>query len=459
MSNFSLKAAYATESVLNPLFSSEETLTTIPFTDNSRYFSTPELSQRHSLIRHLLQNSEQLLLILAKNGAGKTALFKQLHANTATHWRILSLTGHPALSPESCLLQLLSMFNVRLEGKSLEAMQLSLRAHIASDRNTGNLPILLVDDAHLIPLTTLQWLVQLTTQGEAFSRLRLVLFAEPQMTSMLATPELSVLHNTLIHTLDIPAFSIAQTREYLQFQLQNSRYLHDHPFSHEVLKQLYQQTEGNPAALNYQANYLLQKRKNYSFAPQLISDLSQLRLLWGIILLVLLLAVGGWIRWQYPELFNEQIPNDFPSSSLASRDFTETLVTPANALPSATLTAAPALDNPPIPLSAEQLKQESWLLTQPSTAYTLQLLGAHDVATLNSFLQKYTSTEQLALFKTHYHGQAWYILLQGIYPDRQHALQAVEQLPASLRATIQPWPRSLASVQARLRYANQDALN
>ena len=43
-----------------------------------RYFLTPELSQRLNLIRHLLQNSEQLLLVLAENGCGKTAILNQL---------------------------------------------------------------------------------------------------------------------------------------------------------------------------------------------------------------------------------------------------------------------------------------------------------------------------------------------------------------------------------------------
>jgi len=43
-----------------------------------RYYLTPELSQRVNLIRHLIQNSEQLLLVLAETGCGKTSLLNQL---------------------------------------------------------------------------------------------------------------------------------------------------------------------------------------------------------------------------------------------------------------------------------------------------------------------------------------------------------------------------------------------
>ena len=43
-----------------------------------RYFLASELNQRLNLIRHLVQNSEQLLLVLAETGCGKSSLLKQL---------------------------------------------------------------------------------------------------------------------------------------------------------------------------------------------------------------------------------------------------------------------------------------------------------------------------------------------------------------------------------------------
>ena len=72
-----------------------------PFDSNkSQYYLTPELSQRVNLIRHLIQNSEQLLLVLAETGCGKTSLLNQLTqmaGKKTEHWWTYTLISSPAL--------------------------------------------------------------------------------------------------------------------------------------------------------------------------------------------------------------------------------------------------------------------------------------------------------------------------------------------------------------------------
>ena len=50
--------------------------------DESRYFLTPELQQRLDLSRHLLEYSQQVLLVNGENGVGKSCFCEHL-ANTA----------------------------------------------------------------------------------------------------------------------------------------------------------------------------------------------------------------------------------------------------------------------------------------------------------------------------------------------------------------------------------------
>jgi DamX protein len=462
-----------------------------------RYFLTPELSQRLNLIRHLLQNSEQLLLVLAENGCGKTALLNQLKkiaAQQCEHWWVYTLESSPALSPEALISKILAEFHVRQDGKPVPILQESLRSHIAATRYNGQLPILLVDDAHMLPLATLKLIVDLAMQGEALTRMRVGLFCEPQMTSILATPEFNIVHNTLIHTLDVPPFSKTQVRDYLQFRLQNSQYNHIHPFTSEVIKKISVDTEGIPGEINLAAQQILRQfAEQRPHIPTLTSSWSYSKLRWGIPIILVLLSIAGLIYWQsfkpskeissLPTI-NNSLPTEQPSASLFDEVPVVNPVLPAEEtdLPdqiyspeaNSDLTTLPPMEEPqgdsllesvssePVDSAAlpsakessstiqwldeNHIKGEDWLRYQNPNAYTIQVLGAHDQETLKKFLAQHPLAD-VAMFKTSYHDKNWYVLVHGIYSNRSTALAALEKLPVSLRQSTQPWARTLASIQ------------
>jgi DamX protein len=461
-----------------------------------RYFLTPELSQRLNLIRHLLQNSEQLLLVLAENGCGKTALLNQLRkiaAQQCEHWWVYTLESSAALSPEALISKILAEFHVRQDGKPVPVLQESLRSHIAATRYNGQLPVLLVDDAHMLPLATLKLIVDLAMQGEALTRMRVCLFCEPQMTSILATPEFNIVHNTLIHTLDVPPFSNTQVRDYLQFRLQNSQYNHIHPFTSDIIKKISVDTEGIPGEINLAAQQILRQfAEQRPHIPTLTGSWSYSKLKWAIPIILVLLSIAGLIYWQSFQpgkeisslpTINNALPPQQPSASL----FDEVPVNPTFPAEETNLpaqiyspeansdltTLPPMTEQPgdsllesvpsePVDLAAlpsanesssttqwldeNHIKGEDWLRYQNPGAYTIQVLGAHDQETLKKFLSQ-QPLEDVAMFKTLYHDKDWYVLVHGIYSSRSAALAALEKLPVSLRQSTQPWARTLASIQ------------
>ncbi|MEZ5672653.1 MAG: AAA family ATPase [Thiotrichaceae bacterium] len=268
-----------------------------------RFFATMELTQRFNLIRHLIQNSEHLILILSENGYGKTSLLHQLRIAGSEHWWVCTLSSTPALSPDALISHILSAFKVRHEGKSPQVLKESLRSHIASTRYNGQLPVLLVDDAHLLPIATLKMLVELAMQTEQFTRMRVVLFCEPQITSILATPEFEIVQKTLVHTLDIPAFSQVQVGDYILFRLQNTGYASVHPFNNHLVKKIYTQSEGIPAKINKLAYQALERFIEQQPLYPVSSTQSYKRLALTLALFLILAAAGGILYWQYPELF------------------------------------------------------------------------------------------------------------------------------------------------------------
>ncbi|HHH44722.1 MAG TPA: hypothetical protein ENK49_11340, partial [Gammaproteobacteria bacterium] len=64
--------------------------------------------------------------------------------------------------------------------------------------------------------------------------------------------------------------------------------------------------------------------------------------------------------------------------------------------------------------------------------------------------QHHLDAHQAAVYKGLYKDADWYVLLYGIYPSRQAAIDARASLPAAIRRD-QPWPRTLKSVHSAIR--------
>jgi DamX protein len=428
-----------------------------------RFFATLELTQRFNLIRHLIQNSEQLVLILSESGYGKTSLLNQLRVAGSEHWWICTLSSTPAISPDALTSHILAAFKVRHEGKSPQVLKESLRSHIASTRYNGQLPVLLVDDAHLLPIATLKMLIELAMQTEQFTRMRVVLFCEPQITSILATPEFEIVQKTLVHTLDIPPFSQTQVGDYILFRLQNTGYASVHPFNNHLIKKIYTQSDGIPSKINKLAYQALERFIEQQPIYSLPSTKSYKKLAATLLLFLLLAAAGGISYWQYPELFKNVllIPPESalplvapspPAPVQPSEPPRAEIVTPPPVIAPPTVTSpAPKLENNPEQpdTQATAVKDQNWLLQQSPETFTIQLLGAYDATLLQKFYQTY-ALSQLAVFQTRYQNRDWYVLVTGIYANREQAQQGLDALPNDLKKATQPWIRSMATIHGQI---------
>jgi DamX protein len=93
------------------------------------------------------------------------------------------------------------------------------------------------------------------------------------------------------------------------------------------------------------------------------------------------------------------------------------------------------------------------LLQQPGQSFSLQLLGSRSEKSVTEFIDQHKlDPEQSAFYRGIYKDAEWYVLMYGIFPSREAALQARNELPQKVRDN-KPWPRSLESVHAAIRKA------
>ena len=118
-----------------------------------------------------------------------------------------------------------------------------------------------------------------------------------------------------------------------------------------------------------------------------------------------------------------------------------------------TRTIAPAAETVSTPAAESLPHRENWLLKQPGSSYSLQLLGSRSEKSVIEFIKRHKLDEhQTAYYQGIYRGSAWYVLMFGVYPDKQAALAGRTRLPAKIRKD-KPWPRTLESVHKSIREA------
>lgn len=94
--------------------------------------------------------------------------------------------------------------------------------------------------------------------------------------------------------------------------------------------------------------------------------------------------------------------------------------------------------------------REDWLLQQPPKSYSLQLLGSRSEKSVIRFItDNGLDLSQTAYYRGNFKDSEWFVLLYGLYPSRDAALEARERLPAGIRKG-KPWPRSLESVHSAI---------
>lgn len=91
-----------------------------------------------------------------------------------------------------------------------------------------------------------------------------------------------------------------------------------------------------------------------------------------------------------------------------------------------------------------------WVLALPKDQYVMQLLGAKEWKTVETFVKRYKDVKNLAYYKMMRQGVPWYVVLQGSFPDHDAASAAVKTLPASLQKQG-PWIRKVEVIQGELK--------
>ena len=218
---------------------------------DEHFFITPEIQHRVELIKHLVEFSDRFLVVTGQYGSGKTSLIQYLMGNLAENWKVSQLRVSSIRNSDEFFQD---VFNKQdLEYKPMEPLarkQAVLQEHFKKLQENHFIPVLIIDDGHLLSIELLKLLLDLVVPETAgmgnAATLRVAFFSETDLSELVSHKNM-----TYIHAVDIPPLTEDQCLEYMKFRFKSvGGEIENFSISEKMSQQIFRTSDGIPGLIN-----------------------------------------------------------------------------------------------------------------------------------------------------------------------------------------------------------------
>lgn len=231
-----------------------------PFADDvsdAAMFAAPEWEQHLELLQHLSRYSHVLLQVLGPEGIGKSTLKQQFLTQMSESLPTLSVNADAELDVNALMDTLEKGFSLNAleDGAELTAR---LDAIIESVQQNDQDAVFVIDDAKLLPTSSLKAVIQLLSMQNDDKRcLHVLLFGDAALEEEVEMACDHVGQNVERHSIELEPFSQEETNQYIQQRLLAAGLQGDMPLSNEQIVDVYERSNGLPGEINQVAAEVL----------------------------------------------------------------------------------------------------------------------------------------------------------------------------------------------------------
>ena len=446
-----------------------------------------------SALLHVAQHEEGIMTLVAEVGSGKTLLARLMISKLAADVCTIYL-ANPSFSRDEILGAIARDLGLTDLPRSTEARLAALHNELLRRHAAGQRVLLVIDEAHAMPLDSLEEVRLLSNlETDQHKLLNIMLFGQPELEETLADRRMRQVRDRVIHRFQLTPLPAEEAAAYVDHRLRAAGWSGGALFAPAAMALLIKSSGGRARRINLLADKALlgayaggkstvqveQVRNAVAELHDNIAPPSRWRLpSWPWAVVSLALVLGVWLAvllgqrsakataavaasTEPPAAVSQPAPQPLPVAQLPIQ---QPASAPAVAAVAAVVPAAepsppkevasasapaPAKDSPPWMGAVQPYleRTQAQLRNSELAGYTLQIAALPREAPVATYLQtvaQQIGPEQVYAQLSHYNGKDFVAVFVGSYPSIAKANAARNDLPGPLKANkpiVRTWTK------------------
>ncbi len=430
--------------------------------DTRLFFEGSQRGAALDALTYAINSGEGIIKVVGEVGSGKTMLCRMLEIRLSSDVDVIYI-ANPSLSPDNILHMIAHELHLDVsnEMSKVDVMQ-RIQRHLLKKHASNRQVVLFVEEAQSMPIETLEEIRLLSNlETDEDKLLQMVLFGQPELDEKLSAPNIRQLKERITHSFNLSPFPPNDTLQYLNFRLRAVGYKGPDVFNKKTAGVVKKYSDGLTRRINIIADKSLLaafSEGSHTITPTHIKSAAQdsefkhrvnkktLLMAAAFILISAALIAAFYLGQQNPK---KQNPLEQNSASVSAQMPVVETVPKNNKVinngGSVALVGVTAL-------IAERIEDTThWLATALDDHYSIQLFMARtsDVDKVAAFLQNapvMLDFSRIYIYETKINGRLWYSVLYNDFATQDDAIEKLELLPSSLKASG-PYLRRIGAVK------------
>jgi type II secretory pathway predicted ATPase ExeA len=224
----------------------------------NQYFPATAIEAARQTLARCIERAEGAAVVVGPSGTGKTLLCQVLAAHFKDSLKVVLLPSGRLSTRRNLLQAILYELGQAYRGMDEGELRLALVDHLATSEDCAPGVVLLVDEAHSLPLRLFEEIRLLTDavrQGQ--TQVRLVMAGGCALEERVAHPRLDSFSQRLVARCYLESLSRTETYDYIQAQVAATGAAAQKIFPAEACRAVYQATDGVPRLVNQVCDHAL----------------------------------------------------------------------------------------------------------------------------------------------------------------------------------------------------------
>ncbi len=214
------------------------------------FFSGANRGETLEALLYSITSGEGIVKVTGEVGSGKTMLCRVLMERLPDTVEIIYLAV-PSLSRDEMLATIAGDLHLETQGLSTTKLIRALQEKLIEIHAEGRQVVALIDEAHAMPLETLEEIRLLSNlETSHFKLMQIVLFGQPELDEHLSLQNMRQLRERITHSFNLKPLPPRDIKDYVDFRLRAAGYKGPELFTPESLKLIAEASEGLTRRIN-----------------------------------------------------------------------------------------------------------------------------------------------------------------------------------------------------------------